>query len=111
MSLSYTSKNFRAYCCKRCCTFSSVAHALKTLAASGLARVKQTSRRRRRYVMSSSSSSLSALSTEMTTSNSAMVVELLLGHIVEFGTSRIYSSRVHFGGGVGRALGAKRSLN
>jgi hypothetical protein len=43
-------------------------------------------------------------------SDSTAVVELLLGHTVEFGTSRIYSGRVHemrclgyFGDGVGRA--------
>jgi hypothetical protein len=55
--------------------------------------------------MLSSSSSLSALSRERTTSDLATVAEVLLGHTVEFGTSRIYSGRVHFGGGVGRALG------
>jgi hypothetical protein len=66
-----------------------------------LARVKQIARRRRRYVMSSSSSSLpvsiassSALSSEKTISDSVVVVELLPGHTVEFGMSRIYSDRV-----------------
>jgi hypothetical protein len=51
---------------------------------------------------------------EKTISDSAVVVELLSGHTVEFGTSRIYSSHVHemqrlgyFGYGVGHALGAE----
>lgn len=57
---SYASKNFRAHCCNRCCTSSSATHALKTLAADRLARVKQTARRRRRYVIPSSSSSSAA---------------------------------------------------
>lgn len=99
--LSYASKNFRAHCCKCCCTSSSVAHALKTLATGGLARMKKIARHRRRYVMSSSSSSSSATtasssasSTERTTSDSATIAELLPGHTLEFGTFRIYSGRV-----------------
>jgi hypothetical protein len=83
-----------------------------------LAHVKQTARRRRRYVaMSSSSSAASAssadLSSEDTLSDLA-VMELQLGHTVEFGTLRISSVRVlemqrlgYFGDGVGRVLGAE----
>jgi hypothetical protein len=64
-----------------------------------LARVKQTARRRQRYVaMPSSSSSvantlLGESSSEGTFSDLA-VVELHLGHTVEFGVSRISSVRV-----------------
>jgi hypothetical protein len=63
---------------------------------------KQTALRRRWYFMSSSSLSLSiatapssASSSEKTVSDSATVVELLPGHTVEFGKSRIYLDRVH----------------
>jgi hypothetical protein len=67
--------------------------------------------------MSSSSSVASASpaapSSEETLSDLA-VVELQPGHIVEFGTSRIFSGHMlemqwlgYFGNGVGRALGAK----
>jgi hypothetical protein len=74
-----------------------------SLAIGDLARIKQTARRHRRYVMlSSSSSSLSVVTTssnvpssEKTISDPAAVVHLQPGHAVEFGTSRIYSSRVH----------------
>jgi hypothetical protein len=89
--------------------------------ARNLARIKQTARRRRRYVaMSSSSSATSASpaapSSEETLSDMA-VVELQPGHIVEFGTSRIFSGHVlemqrlgYFGNSVGRALGAEEVL-
>lgn len=63
---------------------------------------------------SAATESSSSSSSEKTVSDSATVVDLLLGHIVEFGTSRIYSGRMqemhylwYFGGGVGRALGAE----
>jgi hypothetical protein len=72
-------------------------------ATGDLARVKQTVHRHRRYVMLSSSSSSSfaatassnASSSEKTISDPTAVVELQPGHTVEFGTSRIYSGRVH----------------
>jgi hypothetical protein len=92
-------------------------------ATGDLDRVKQTARRRRRqYVIMPSSSSLSsaattssnASSSEKTISNPTTVVELQHGHMVEFGTSRIYSGHMHemqrlgyFGNGVGWALGAE----
>jgi hypothetical protein len=51
-------------------------------------------------------------------SDSAAVVELLSGHTVDFGTSRIYSGRVHemqrlgyFGDSAGRALRAEEVLD
>jgi hypothetical protein len=74
-----------------------------SLATGDLARIKQIARRHRRYVMLPSSSlSLSAAtassnvpSSEKTISDLATVVHLQPGHAVEFGTSRIYSSRVH----------------
>jgi hypothetical protein len=73
-----------------------------SLTAGELARVKQTDRRRRWYFMSSSFLSpsvaialTSASSSEKMVSNSAAVVELLSGHTVEFGKSRIYLGRVH----------------
>jgi hypothetical protein len=65
------------------------------LAISELACVKQTARRRRRYVMSSYSSSSSTATassnalSEKTVSDSVTVVELLPGHNVEYGTSKI----------------------
>lgn len=76
-------------------------HSRRGIARHGeLACVKQTTRRRRRYVIlfSSSSSSVavassSAPSSEKTVSDSA-VVDLLSGHTVEFGTSRVYSGHV-----------------
>jgi hypothetical protein len=91
------------------------------LTAGELARLKQTARRRRRYVMSSSSLSPSAAiassnvsSSEKTVSDLAAVVEFLPGHIVEFGTSRIYLGHVqethrlgYFRDGVGHAPGAE----
>jgi hypothetical protein len=72
-------------------------------------------------MLSSSSSSSSAAtassnapSSEKTISDPAAVVELQPDHTVEFGTSRIYSGRVHemqrsgyFGNGVGQASGAE----
>lgn len=99
----------------------SAAHAVKTLVAGEQAHVKQTARRCRRDVMSYSSFSSSAAtassstpSSEKMVSDSATVVDLLPGHMVEFGTSRIYSSHVqemqclgYFRDGVGRAPGAK----
>jgi hypothetical protein len=67
-------------------------------------------------MLSSSSSPSAAIapssvsSSKKTVSDSTTVVELFPGHIVEFGTLRIYSSRMHemqclgyFGDGVGRA--------
>jgi hypothetical protein len=87
-----------------------------------LAHVKQTARRRRRYMIMPSSSlsssaataSSNAPSLENTISDLAVVVELQHRHTVEFGTSRIYSGRVHemqhlgyFGNEVGRAPGAE----
>jgi hypothetical protein len=71
--------------------------------------------------MSSSSSSPSAAtmslnmpSSEKTISDSTVVVELLPGHTMDFGTSRIYSGCMqemqclgYFGNGVGRAPGAE----
>jgi hypothetical protein len=93
------------------------------LAAGELARVKQTARRCRQYVMLSSSSSLSTTTTPSSVSSEKMisvseaVVELLPGHTVEIGTSRIYSGHVHemqclgnFGDGVGCAPGAEEVL-
>jgi hypothetical protein len=76
-------------------------HSHRGIARHGeLARVKQTTRRRRWYVImfSSSSSSVaiassSAPSSEKTVRDST-VVDLLPGHTVEFGTSRVYSGRV-----------------
>jgi hypothetical protein len=63
--------------------------------------------------LSAASESPAASSFEETLSEFA-VVELQPGHIVEFGTSRIFSGRVtemqrlgYFGNGVGRALGAE----
>jgi hypothetical protein len=53
-------------------------------------------------------------SSEKTISDPIAAMELQPDHTVEFGTSRIYSGRVHeiqrlgyFGNGVGRALGAE----
>jgi hypothetical protein len=72
------------------------------LATGELASVKQIARRRRQYIMSSSSSSPSTASvpssaslSEKTVSDSTSVVELFLGHTMEFGTSRICSGHVH----------------
>jgi hypothetical protein len=93
----------------------------RLLTADELARVKENARRRRWYVMSSSSSSLSAVtasssapSSEKMVSDSVTVMDLLPGHMMEFGTLRIYSGHVHemqrlgyFRDGVGRAPGAK----
>jgi hypothetical protein len=90
-----------------------------------LARMKQPARRHRRYVMSSSSSSSpsavtassNAPSLEKTISDPKATVELLPGHTVEFGTSRIYSRRMqemqrlgYFVNGVGHAPGGKEVL-
>jgi hypothetical protein len=89
-----------------------------SLCAGNLARIKQTARRRRRYVAMSSSLSVvsassSAPSSEETLSDLA-VIELQPGHIVEFGTSRIFSGHVlemqrlgYFGNGVGWAPGVE----
>jgi hypothetical protein len=84
-----------------------------------LAHIKQTARRRRRYVAMPSSSS-SAASTPLVepssedTFSDLVAVELHPGHTVEFGVSRISSSRVqdmqqfgYFGSGVGRVPGAE----
>jgi hypothetical protein len=93
----------------------------RLLTADELARVKENARRRRWYVMSSSSSSLSVVtasssapSSEKMVSDSVTVMDLLPGHMMEFGTLRIYSGHVHemqrlgyFRDGVGRAPGAK----
>jgi hypothetical protein len=77
-------------------------HAFYFLAVGELSRVKQTTHHHRRYIMSSSSSSSPSMATasssvpssEKTVSDPAAVVELILGHTFEFGTSRIYSGRV-----------------
>lgn len=71
------------------------------LIAGELARVKQTACYHRQYIMLSSSSSPStaiassnAPSSEKTVSEPGAVVELLSGHTVEFGTSRIFLGRL-----------------
>lgn len=99
--LSHASRNTPAYCLQTLHASSSVVHAAKMLADGELARAKQTARRHRRYVMSSSFSSSSvvttspsALSSEKTVSNSTTVADLLMGHTVEFDTSRIYYGHV-----------------
>jgi hypothetical protein len=74
-----------------------------SLAAGDLARFKQTTRHHQQYVMLSSSSSSSsavtassnAPSSKKTNSDPAAAVELEPDHTIEFGTSRIYSGRVH----------------
>jgi hypothetical protein len=66
---------------------------------------------------STSTTSSNAPSLVKTISDLATVMELLLGHTVEFWTSRIYSGCMqemqclsYFGNGVGRALGAEEVL-
>jgi hypothetical protein len=100
-------------------------HRPLSLAISELAHIKPIACRHRQYVMSSSSSLSSSVATassnvpssEKMISNPVTAVVLQPDHTVEFGTSRIYSGRMHgmqhlgyFGNGVGRAPGAEDVL-